>query len=112
MVASTEGWKGQEVAPAQTPDSLFKFKVTLNAVFIPLARPSVLQHVAVFKSVVIRGKHRSWRHMTVSCCYNCKVIMSLLLISFAVWAFIGKRCRIVQNVFGFNEILCQGVSRV
>lgn len=35
-VASTEGWKGQEVAPAQTPDSLFKFKVT---VFIQLSPP-------------------------------------------------------------------------
>lgn len=28
------GRRGQEVAPPQTPDSLFKFKVTLNRVFI------------------------------------------------------------------------------
>lgn len=41
-VASTERWRGQDVAPAQTPDSLFKFKVTVNGVFIkspPIPHP-------------------------------------------------------------------------
>lgn len=37
MVTSTEGWEGQDVAPAQTPDSLFKFKVTVSGGFIQLS---------------------------------------------------------------------------
>lgn len=38
-VASTEKRRGQDVAPAQTPDSLFKFKVTVNGVFIKSPHP-------------------------------------------------------------------------
>lgn len=48
--------------------------------FIQLARPSVLLQ-AVFERVVIRGKHCLWQRLTlVSCCYICKLIMSILFI--------------------------------